>query len=296
MHSKLCKPIPLDGLTCYDKNGVIIEGTEDLPEGARCGRECSGNDVHDFSPYLGCTGDYNCFDVKHIPAGDAVCTCGHQVNWPTTDDYSYVYGANEYFGNYCEWTYGSCPANDSSRKRRNIGRSSTGTIKKRLDSKPGEPVNDGKFAAKYLAQCASCKSDMVNDSIVFNYIKNNLYWTFSDYGTKDENGFQHVEYTVNGEEFEFGFEELWNFRDINCPTEIGGTVKIGESCKITCKEGYMMLPGDSRSDTIKCIGAISQFGTGGWEWMPDPSWWHPGYGAPKLDLRVCVPNNYADRD
>ena len=71
-------------------------------------------------------------------------------------------------------------------------------------------------------------------------------------------------------------------------------VKIGSRCQLSCTEGNMWLPDDDRSDMVECIGMYGTYGVGAWNWMPNE--WHPGYGSPRLDLRICVPLNYLNRE
>ena len=122
---------------------------------------------------------------------------------------------------------------------------------------------------------------------------------FSDYGSETENGHQYVEYTVDGVLYQYGLEELWQFREIFCPDSAripgeSGKVKKGTKCPLTCKEGFDWLPNDERSDTVECVGDWEIFGKGGWSWMPTD--WLIDYSSPRLNLRICVPTNYADRD
>ena len=86
------------------------------------------------------------------------------------------------------------------------------------------------------------------------FIKNhmNALYGYSDYGPNQENGFQHIVYTVDGVEFEYGFEELWNFREVVCNDKdrLEGDkslVGVGTICQLTCKEGYSWLPNDNRT-------------------------------------------------
>jgi len=292
-----CGNIPLDDLICFDKDGNQLDGPH-YPEGSRCGRKCNQTGFgYDHTPtdelagkdkYTHTAGGHGKYNF--VPASDAVCSCGHQYSWPrNTHDYYGQFYPDEYYGSYCEWNYGSGPLAEYEP-----------IVKKSLQPQP-EQMGDGIQAAQYLASCKPnfCNTDMIADAGVKSYILNHLETIYSDYGTSHENGFQNVKYTINGKEFEYGFTELWNFRDITCPDEDkfeddASMVKLGTQCSLSCKPGYMWLPNDDRNDVVECIGMFSTFGVGGWDWMP--AQWHPGYGSPRLDLRVCVPNNYLDRD
>merc|ERR1712088_436189 len=177
------------------------------PEGTRCGRKCDlPGYSFDHSPtdkfvgnekYTATTGGHGKYNF--IPASDAVCTCGHQYSWPRqTHDYYGEFYPDEYFGAYCEWNYGNGPLSDYKP-----------VLKKALQQEP-EQLGNGLAAAAYLATCKPnfCKADMVNHM--------NALYGYSDYGPNQENGFQHVVYSVDGVEFEYGFEELWNFREVVC--------------------------------------------------------------------------------
>jgi len=299
-----CVPVPLDDLVCYDKNGNQVEaGRAAYEEGTRCGRVCNQPGYgHDHTPtdafapgkeqdnfFIGDHARYN-----FVPATDAVCTCGHQYSWPKEiHDYYGQFEPDQYYGSYCEWTYGTGPMQDYKPVMH----------MQALTPQVEQNVGNGQQAATYLAECKPkyCNADMINDDSVRDYIVNELSSLYSDYGSNHENGFQHVRYTVDGEEFEYGFAELWNFREISCPDsgKIEGDqsmVSVGTKCKLSCKQGYTWLNNDDRSDEVECIGMFGTFGFGAWNWMPKPDDWHPGYGSPILELRVCVPNNYLDRD
>jgi len=277
-----------------------------FPEGTRCGRVCEeSGQGHDHSPTETFVKGKSRKRRTHesdgewlfVPSSDAVCTCGHQYSWPRmVHDYDGYFRADAYYGSYCEWTYGAGPMENyqpvTKEKR---------AAEPRLDAQYGA----GKQAAQYLAVCAPvfCNADMFRDTEVFD-VTLDIMLAWIEYAEELGNGKQFVQYSVNGEEFTFDLLDLNEMRELDCPSsgllkEDGTKVKIGTECSIRCKPGHMFLPDDSRSDTVKCIGQPAFYGLkngGAWHWMLEPKLSHPGFAGTSLDLKVCVPNNYADRD
>ena len=48
---------------------------------------------------------------------------------------------------------------------------------------------------------------------------------------------------------------------------------------------------------VTCVGKFTHYGLGGWDFIPESATdWHPGLGVMEIPLKICVPENYLNKD
>ena len=93
-----------------------------------------------------------------------------------------------------------------------------------------------------------------------------------------------------------------HFFSKNPHTEAPDRVKVGTTCKLICKPGHIWFPEednfwkDGDFDEIKCLGQFSRFGFGNWDFISDEIFEYKWGGVGDINLRICVPQNYLEKD
>ena len=86
----------------------------------------------------------------------------------------------------------------------------------------------------------------------------------------------------------------------------GSKVKVETECSVKCKPGFVFKPVDTDipdslrpdSEFVTCIGEYETFGFASWDFIPGihADDWLPHKAHGDLDIKMCVPEIYLNKD